>query len=151
MSSPAVELGPLHAGNRNRPAAATRVTAAEDTNVTENNTQTLPEFSLPPTDTGKDAWLFLAACWAVEALVWGKSCTLPCLGSSFFWLHVSGYRQYSCRLTQRNSSSLGFGFSFGVFQDYYSSHLPFKGEGSIAVVGTTTLVKAILPLLIIYR
>jgi hypothetical protein len=35
---------------------------------------------------------------------------------------------------------LGFGFSFGVFQDYYSSHLPFKGAGNIAVVGTTTLV-----------
>ncbi|KAL2125973.1 hypothetical protein VTI74DRAFT_2052 [Chaetomium olivicolor] len=62
------------------------------------------ESSLPPTDRGKDAWLFLAACWAVEALVWG------------------------------------FGFSFGVFQDYYSSHLPFKGSGEIAVVGTTTLV-----------
>ncbi|KAH7014342.1 major facilitator superfamily domain-containing protein [Microdochium trichocladiopsis] len=62
-----------------------------------------PEFSLPPADSGKDAWLFLAACWAVEALVWG------------------------------------FGFSFGVFQDYYTTHLPFKGTGNIAVVGTTTL------------
>ncbi|KXJ87399.1 major facilitator superfamily domain-containing protein [Microdochium bolleyi] len=61
------------------------------------------EFSLPPADGGKDAWLFLAACWAVEALVWG------------------------------------FGFSFGVFQDYYTTHLPFKGTGNIAVVGTTTL------------
>ncbi|KFA50385.1 hypothetical protein S40293_05198 [Stachybotrys chartarum IBT 40293] len=29
------------------------------------------EFSLPPTDGGKDAWLFLAACWMLEALVWG--------------------------------------------------------------------------------
>ncbi|KAI3318009.1 major facilitator superfamily transporter [Xylariaceae sp. AK1471] len=29
------------------------------------------EFSLPPVDGGKDAWLFLAACFAVEALVWG--------------------------------------------------------------------------------
>lgn len=28
---------------------------------------------LPPVDGGKDAWLFLAACFAVEALVWGKS------------------------------------------------------------------------------
>ena len=35
---------------------------------------------------------------------------------------------------------LGFGFSFGVFQDYYSSHLPFKGSGEVAVVGTTALV-----------
>ncbi|KAL1872127.1 hypothetical protein Daus18300_004497 [Diaporthe australafricana] len=29
------------------------------------------EFSLPPVDTGKDAWLFLAACFVIEALVWG--------------------------------------------------------------------------------
>lgn len=29
------------------------------------------EFSLPPVDRGKDAWLFLAACFIVEALVWG--------------------------------------------------------------------------------
>lgn len=31
------------------------------------------EFSLPPVDRGKDAWLFLAASFVVEALVWGKS------------------------------------------------------------------------------
>ncbi|KAI2628535.1 major facilitator superfamily domain-containing protein [Hypoxylon sp. NC1633] len=29
------------------------------------------EFSLPPVDSGKSAWLFLVACWLVEALVWG--------------------------------------------------------------------------------
>lgn len=27
----------------------------------------------PPADGGKDAWLFLAACTVVEALVWGTS------------------------------------------------------------------------------
>jgi hypothetical protein len=27
--------------------------------------------SLAPVDTGKEAWLFLAACWAVEALTFG--------------------------------------------------------------------------------
>lgn len=71
MSRPAVELGPL--GNRSR--AVPGATTLESTNVPNgNNThiETLHEFSLPPTDTGKDAWLFLAACWAVEALVWGK-------------------------------------------------------------------------------
>ena len=31
--------------------------------------------SLPPVDSGKDAWLFLAACFVVEALVWGKALT----------------------------------------------------------------------------
>jgi hypothetical protein len=30
------------------------------------------EFSLPQADGGKDAWLFLAACFVVEALVWGR-------------------------------------------------------------------------------
>ncbi|KAI4595711.1 hypothetical protein KJ359_006702 [Pestalotiopsis sp. 9143b] len=60
------------------------------------------EFSLPPVDTGKEAWLFLTACWFVEAF------------------------------------TFGFEFSFGVFQDYYSSHAPFAGSGNIAVIGTTT-------------
>ncbi|KAF5855191.1 hypothetical protein ETB97_009745 [Aspergillus alliaceus] len=27
---------------------------------------------LPPIDGGKDAWLFLAACFIIEALIWGK-------------------------------------------------------------------------------
>ncbi|KAF7520130.1 hypothetical protein G7054_g12867 [Neopestalotiopsis clavispora] len=58
--------------------------------------------SLPPVDTGREAWLFLTACWFVEAF------------------------------------TFGFGFSFGVFQDYYSSHSPFAGSGNIAVIGTTT-------------
>lgn len=26
---------------------------------------------LPPMDGGKDAWLFLAACFMIEALIWG--------------------------------------------------------------------------------
>ncbi|KAH6854586.1 major facilitator superfamily domain-containing protein [Chaetomium sp. MPI-CAGE-AT-0009] len=97
MSSPAVEL------DNHIPAPVT--TAVGDATGPDDNAHnpTRHEQSLPPTDSGKDAWLFLAACWAVEALVWG------------------------------------FGFSFGVFQDYYSSHLPFKGAGNIAVVGTTTL------------
>ncbi|KAF2734855.1 putative MFS monocarboxylate transporter [Polyplosphaeria fusca] len=30
-----------------------------------------PEFSLPPVDSGKDAWLFLSAAFLVEVLVWG--------------------------------------------------------------------------------
>jgi hypothetical protein len=31
------------------------------------------EFTLPPVDGGKQAYLFLAASFAIEALVWGKS------------------------------------------------------------------------------
>jgi hypothetical protein len=30
------------------------------------------EFSLPPVDRGKSAWLFLAGAFMIEALVWGK-------------------------------------------------------------------------------
>ena len=30
------------------------------------------EFSLPRADGGKDAWLFLAGCFMIEALVWGE-------------------------------------------------------------------------------
>jgi len=29
--------------------------------------------SLPPTDGGKDAWLFLFASFMLEALIWGRS------------------------------------------------------------------------------
>lgn len=35
------------------------------------------EFSLPPVDGGKDAWLFLTAAFIVEVLVWGM--TFPTL------------------------------------------------------------------------
>ena len=60
------------------------------------------EFSLPPVDKGRDAWLCLAGCFFIEALVWG------------------------------------FPFSFGVFQQYYSTHLPFSSEpNGIAIVGTS--------------
>ncbi|KAL6800890.1 major facilitator superfamily domain-containing protein [Trichoderma sp. SZMC 28013] len=37
----------------------------------ENPPSGAAEFSLPPVDRGKDAWLFLAACFVLEALVWG--------------------------------------------------------------------------------
>lgn len=35
------------------------------------NSDDIPQqdFTLPPVDRGKDAWMFLAACWAIEALV----------------------------------------------------------------------------------
>jgi hypothetical protein len=120
MNSPAVEL------DNHLPAPGT--TAVGDATGPDDNANNLTrhEFSLPPADSGKDAWLFLAACWAVEALVWGR-CSPSFLLGDMTGAHPVCY-------------SLGFGFSFGVFQDYYSSHLPFKGAENIAVVGTTTLV-----------
>lgn len=67
-----------------------------------SNSLAYHEFSLPAADRGSSAWLFLAAGFVVEALVWG------------------------------------FSFSFGVFQQYYSTHEPFSSKPSgIAVIGTT--------------
>ena len=60
--------------------------------------------SLPPTDRGKDAWLFLFSTFMLEALIWG------------------------------------FPSSYGVFQEYYSSHEPFAGSSNIAVVGACAMV-----------
>lgn len=37
----------------------------------ENEQTHGPEFSLPRADGGKDAWLFLACCFCIEALIWG--------------------------------------------------------------------------------
>lgn len=104
MTTEAIKLDTL-AANPSTPAADPSDAVPESgcqeaghgTQVTEQ------EFSLPPTDRGKDAWLFLAACWAVEALVWG------------------------------------FGFSFGIFQDYYTTHKPFEGAGNVAAIGTSAL------------
>ena len=48
------------------PAYGTDVIAAETPSQAP-----LHEFSLPPVDGGKDAWLFLAACFMIEGLVWG--------------------------------------------------------------------------------
>jgi hypothetical protein len=59
---------------------------------------------LPRADGGKDAWLFLAACFLMEALVWG------------------------------------FPFTFGLFQEFYSTHPPFSSSSSVAVIGTCAMV-----------
>lgn len=37
----------------------------------EDDSMQRHKFSLPPVDGGKDAWLFLAAVFTVDALVWG--------------------------------------------------------------------------------
>ncbi|KAJ5581169.1 hypothetical protein N7450_007470, partial [Penicillium hetheringtonii] len=67
------------------------------------STADLHEANLPPVDRGRGAWGFLAACFMIEALIWG------------------------------------FTFSYGIFQDYYSNHEPFKSSGDIAVVGTCAM------------
>lgn len=45
----------------------------------------------------------------------------------------------------KDANFLGFPFSYGVFQDYYSTHEPFSSEPSgIAVIGTSAMVKFLL-------
>ncbi|KAL8925028.1 MAG: hypothetical protein Q9208_003712 [Pyrenodesmia sp. 3 TL-2023] len=38
-----------------------------------SRTESLREYTLPEADRGKDAWLFLAGCFLVEALIWGMT------------------------------------------------------------------------------
>ncbi|OGM48623.1 hypothetical protein ABOM_001953 [Aspergillus bombycis] len=64
----------------------------------------LREFSLPPVDQGKDAWLCLIGAFVLEMMVWS------------------------------------FPFSFGVFQDYYSTNEPFTQNGSsVSIVGSCSM------------
>ena len=39
------------------------------------------QFSLPPVDGGKDAWLFLGATFVLEALVWSAMIPIPFLSN----------------------------------------------------------------------
>lgn len=39
----------------------------------QSGNEQLHEFSLRRADGGKDAWLFLAGCFTLEALIWGTS------------------------------------------------------------------------------
>jgi hypothetical protein len=79
--------------------------------------------SLPPTDGGKDAWLFLLASFMLEALIWGNSSQpLP-----HFW-------------GSRKLILSGFPACYGVFQKYYGTHEPFAGSKNIAVVGACAMV-----------
>ncbi len=85
-------------------------------------------FSLPPVDGGKDAWLFLAAVFVVDALIWGMCFLVFLLLQQLLWVKKL---LIFCRT--------GFPFAFGVFQDYYSSHKPFAGQPNIAVIGTSAM------------
>jgi hypothetical protein len=38
----------------------------------------------------------------------------------------------------------GFAASYGIFQEYYSTHAPFAGESNIAVVGACAMVSTVI-------
>lgn len=62
------QLPDNHDPERDTPATTRPPTPTEEESGVEFGRH---EFSLPPTDSGKDAWLFLAASFMMEALVWG--------------------------------------------------------------------------------
>lgn len=76
------------------------------------------EARLPPVDEGLHAWMFLAASFVIEGLVWGK------------WFDTSAANE------RANIAHAGYGTSFGVFQAYYQKHEPFKNSSNLAVIGT---------------
>ena len=43
--------------------------------------------SLPPVDSGKEAWLFLAGSFFIEALVWGKYSSDLGFAKPFHYIH----------------------------------------------------------------
>ncbi|KAI9928680.1 hypothetical protein ASPWEDRAFT_149277 [Aspergillus wentii DTO 134E9] len=73
-------------------------------NESENEQSGLREFSLPPVDGGRDAWLCLAGAFVFEMMSWG------------------------------------FPYSFGVFQDYYTTNEPFSQDKSlVSMIGSCAL------------
>ena len=80
----------------------------------------------PPADRGKEAYLFLAACFILEALVWGQCRPMRCHDRH--------------RTDHVDTTNIGLPFTYGVFQNYYSTHEPFQGSGNFAIIGTTALV-----------
>jgi hypothetical protein len=87
--------------------------ASQDNAVVARNATKLPR-----TDGGWDAWLFLVGCFVFEALVWG----------------ISSLQKLEDQIA---NLLVGFPFSFGVFETYYSSKLPFsKHPNGIAMIGT---------------
>lgn len=67
MAQGSVELRNVNADTLNHDDQELDVLGANSEPQASSN-----EFSLPPVDTGAAAWLFLAACWGVEALTFGE-------------------------------------------------------------------------------
>lgn len=50
------------------------------------------EINLPPVDRGKHAWLFLAACFIFEALIWGMLCDYTSRQDNRLTFHLQASR-----------------------------------------------------------
>lgn len=121
MAQDLIELRALDAGASKQPNQQQDVTATNS-----DPQHPVSEFSLPPGDTGKEAWLFPPACWGVEAVTFGT----PASTRGILLL-----MQYRIRGFVRSLAGLL----------YYSTHEAFagsgSGSGSIAIIGTTTMVR----------
>lgn len=73
MASSETELEILHARSDGDRSLRSGSDGGIDV-AAENGQHVGQEFSLPAVDSGKDAWLFLAAAFVVEFLVWGLYC-----------------------------------------------------------------------------
>lgn len=80
QSSPDLPLKELVYSGEEKPEVQASVTVLE-IQLSKDSTRDLEEGrtssdnaedDLPRADGGKDAWLFLAACFVFEALIWGK-------------------------------------------------------------------------------
>ncbi|PPQ69235.1 hypothetical protein CVT25_006952 [Psilocybe cyanescens] len=91
--------------NAERNGETSSIQEVERDHPSETVINTLVDLSLPPVDTGRQAWLF---------------CICSCMCEMHIW---------------------GWNNSYGVFQDYYTSHPPFNNASPavISAIGTTNL------------
>lgn len=87
-----------------------------------NRAGIVPELGnpLPPVDGGKDAWCFLAAIFLFEAVIWGL-------------------QAYMIQLVSRSQLTSSRPYTFGIFQEYYSTLPLFSGSSAVAAIGSTAL------------
>lgn len=77
MRRTSIELAPVRARD-SETGPPTSGSLSPQADALAQNQGSRQDFSLPPVDSGKDAWFFLAACFMLEGLVWGK---VPCAAS----------------------------------------------------------------------
>ena len=102
------------------PYGATMTRSTERSSITHN---VEPKYA--PPNRGKAAWLFLAASFCVEGIVWGER----------------RQTDVSCH-AHTSTDHLGFPYPFGVFEKYYTNHEAFAHHSSVAAIGTSVTVKA---------
>lgn len=114
------------------PAGATRASVTESQRVeglwpndehVYSDAGEIEQASLPRADGGKDAWLFLAGCFTIEALVWGKSglfCSLRHL-KLLLVVHVlqTAGKMEPCSKPTRSVICDGTYYSGSISQEYH--------------------------------